>query len=139
MPTFDDMTILGKEKLFKTFWEEDKMLVHEIFSFSHRDFYLVTDKFNVLSLISNLSSANSFKLDNAKILSSDKRHIPKYQNTKTPHTSAFEGHVKSVVHNFADKRWSGNYQDQQAILSTTCPEQHNVEGGNDGKIVLQNE
>ena len=58
--------------LLKTLWENDKMLVTSIFSFSCNVFYPINDKSNVEIYVKFLSSANAFNSDKAKILSSGK-------------------------------------------------------------------
>ena len=64
------------EKLLKTMWKKEKVLVNRTFSFSHNDTFI-------------LSPANSFNLDQANIfLSFDKEFIkrekPKYKQTIDP-------------------------------------------------------
>ena len=63
------LTDYGKEAFLKTLLEKEKMLVTSIFSFSHNVFYHSPTKFQ-FSVTFNLSSANAFNLDKAKILSS---------------------------------------------------------------------
>ena len=62
--TFNDLY----KKLLKTLWENEKMLVTTISSFSHNVFYPSQIKIN-FSVAFNLSSANAFNLDQSKILS----------------------------------------------------------------------
>ena len=51
LPHNEDYWLCGGKNLWKTLWEEKKMLVINIFFFSHNVFYPMKDSFNVLSII----------------------------------------------------------------------------------------